>query len=49
MIGDHETNDYDVANAYGIHAIHMDRERKYSKTNRVHTLEQLLDLFPEKL
>gem|GEM_PF-3118353 len=48
MIGDHEVNDYDAAYKYGIHAIHMDRKRDNTKTNRVHTLEQLLDLFPDK-
>ena len=48
MIGDHEINDYDVADTYGFYPIHMDRWHKDSKSNRVYTLEKLLDLFPEK-
>lgn len=48
MIGDHETNDYDVATSYGIHAIHMDRKQKNTKQNRVHTISELLKLFPQK-
>lgn len=48
MIGDHQTNDYDVPENYGIHTIHMDRNKLNTKANRVHTLEQLLDLFPDK-
>lgn len=48
MIGDHETNDYDVANDYGLHTIHMDRKQKNTKPNRVRTIEELLELFPQK-
>lgn len=48
MIGDHETNDYDVPENYGMHTIHMDRNKHNTKANRVHTLEELLNLFPKK-
>ncbi len=48
MIGDHAVNDYDVPENYGIHTIHMDRKQKNTKPNRVHTVEELLELFPEK-
>lgn len=48
MIGDHPINDYDAAENYGFHTIHMDWKQTKSKPNHVHTLQQLLDLFPDK-
>jgi FMN phosphatase YigB (HAD superfamily) len=48
MIGDHATNDYDAADLYGFYPIHMDWKQKNSKPHRVHTLEELLDLFPDR-
>ncbi len=48
MVGDHPINDYDAADTYGFYPIHMDRKQKNEKAHRIHTLEDLLDLFPEK-
>lgn len=48
MIGDHAVNDYDVPENYGIHTIHMDWNQKNIKWQRVHTLQELLMLFPPK-